>query len=520
MKIKKVIAVIAGIAVALSAAVGGVYGYKSYQDKKLVAEVQPVSSLNWGYWGDTETSYGTVTNDSSQEIYLDDSRMIKEVYVEKGDEVQKGDPLLAYDTAELQIEIERKKLDISTIENNIERQKYKYEMLKTQTPVKKDPPKLNEEQLAWYQHMDEENRLTETDKNDGRIYNYLTAASIPYNVTTNAAGELVYPAGTAEEPYIYYVNQNAYAYGGFFNAIRPTAEGGSGKHVRVIVCKKDADGKMVLDTDEATGRQTPVADDTVSPNTVELNGSDFPADYDESRMWYLFSGKEYIPTSLADEYMQAYEDFMADWEVPKGYTSEELYQEAADIEEKLKTLDIQRRQEQLALESMEKSATDGVVYAEVDGVVKTVGDPDEKPEQGQAFLVVTGDDGLYVKGPEQSVPLLLPQEEAADQRRRKQQQMDETGTSAGKFYKFPPQSQYIAHSFTPTSGNILKRSHTEPLPARWQASFSSSCNSKNPARHRRQAEPAPSRYQFQKACMCPHPPHREAESSASTPLSS
>ena len=42
--------------------------------------------------------------------------------------------------------------------------------------------------------------------------------------------------------------------------------------------------------------------------------------------------------------MQAYEDFMADWEVPKGYTSEELYQEAADIEEKLKTLDIQRRQ--------------------------------------------------------------------------------------------------------------------------------------------------------------------------------
>ena len=163
--------------------------------------------------------------------------------------------------------------------------------------------------------MDEENRLTETDKNDSRIYNYLTAASIPYNVTTNAAGELVYPAGTAEEPYIYYVNQNAYAYGGFFNAIRPTAEGGSGKHVRVIVCKKDADGKMVLDTDEATGRQTPVADDTVSPNTVELNGSDFPADYDESRMWYLFSGKEYIPTSLADEYMQAYEDFMADWEV-------------------------------------------------------------------------------------------------------------------------------------------------------------------------------------------------------------
>lgn len=65
------------------------------------------------------------------------------------------------------------------------------------------------------------------------------------------AGELVYPAGTAEEPYIYYVNRMP-TRGRFFKPFRPTAREGSGKHVRVIVCKKDADGKMVLDTDEAT----------------------------------------------------------------------------------------------------------------------------------------------------------------------------------------------------------------------------------------------------------------------------
>ena len=60
MKIKKVIAVIAGIAVTLSAAVGGVYGYKSYQDKKLIAEVQPVSNLNWGYWGQVTAPSRTI----------------------------------------------------------------------------------------------------------------------------------------------------------------------------------------------------------------------------------------------------------------------------------------------------------------------------------------------------------------------------------------------------------------------------------------------------------------------------
>ena len=75
----------------------------------------PDAAGAWGTGETRKTSYGTVTNDSSQEIYLDDSRMIKEVYVEKGDEVQKGDPLLAYDTAELQIEWQN---DISTIESS------------------------------------------------------------------------------------------------------------------------------------------------------------------------------------------------------------------------------------------------------------------------------------------------------------------------------------------------------------------------------------------------------------------
>ncbi len=61
MKIKKVIAVIAGIAVTLSAAVGGVYGYKSYHGQKACRGSAAGFQPQLGYWGDTETSYGTVT---------------------------------------------------------------------------------------------------------------------------------------------------------------------------------------------------------------------------------------------------------------------------------------------------------------------------------------------------------------------------------------------------------------------------------------------------------------------------
>lgn len=399
MRIKRVIAAVVGSAVAVGAVAGGIYGYKAYQDQKLVAEVQPVSNINMGYFGDSATSYGMVTNDSSQEIYLDSSKSAKQVFVKEGDTVKVGDPLMEYDMAEVQIDIERKKIELNTIENNLAMATHKLDSLKNAKPVDKTPPKINTEELKKYEEQDKINQsIPETDEKDVNIYNFLTATSIPYNVTRNEqTGELVYPAGTAEDPYIYYCNANAYAYGSFFNEIRPKEDGTPGKHVVFYVCKKDADGKMLMEPD-AEGKPKPVIDTDLADHTAQLNGNSIPADYDESRMWYLFTGKEYIPTSLADQYMEEFMEHATDWEPPKGYTKEELVKEITETEKQIKSLDIQRRQQQLKLESLEQTASDGIVYAKVDGIVKTVGDPQEFQQNGTAFLVVTGDEGLYVSG--------------------------------------------------------------------------------------------------------------------------
>ena len=399
MRIKRVIAAVVGSAVAVGAVAGGIYGYKAYQDQKLVAEVQPVSNINMGYFGDSATSYGMVTNDSSQEIYLDSSKSAKQVFVKEGDTVKVGDPLMEYDMAEVQIDIERKKIELNTIENNLAMATHKLDSLKNAKPVDKTPPKINTEELKKYEEQDKINQsIPETDEKDVNIYNFLTATSIPYNVTRNEqTGELVYPAGTAEDPYIYYCNANAYAYGSFFNEIRPKEDGTPGKHVVFYICKKDADGKMLMEPD-AEGKPKPVIDTDLADHTAQLNGNSIPADYDESRMWYLFTGKEYIPTSLADQYMEEFMEHATDWEPPKGYTKEELVKEITETEKQIKSLDIQRRQQQLKLESLEQTASDGIVYAKVDGIVKTVGDPQEFQQNGTAFLVVTGDEGLYVSG--------------------------------------------------------------------------------------------------------------------------
>ncbi len=390
---KKIIAIAIGIVATLGIIGGAIFGYRAYVANTREVEVQPVSYINWGYWGDTETSYGMVTNDSAQEIYLTDSMKIQEIYVQQGDIVQVGDPLIAYDTSELQINIERKKLDINTIENDIVQATHKLNALKNSKPVDKNPPQMDEdkyEELAGQDSVN--NAITEKDAKDSRIYNYLTEDAIPFNATVNG-GVINYPQGTQGDPYIYCVNKNAYAYGSFFNSIRPTATDADGIYVCIIVPQKNIDGTVVIN---GTGK--PVADTSVTPNTKNFNGEFIPMEYDADKMWYVFTGSERKPSDLAGEYRDEVLSGLEDWIAPEGYTQNELVEEIAATEKQLKDLDISRRKQLLELESMQKTASDGILYAEVAGEVKTLGNPDNPPQDGTAFLVVAGNDGLYVSG--------------------------------------------------------------------------------------------------------------------------
>ena len=408
MKGKKVIAVVLALAITGGAVCGGVYAYKNYQDEKLVAEVQPVSYINMGYWGDQETSYGMVTNDSSQEIYLENDSKVEQVYVTQGDEVKAGDPLLKYDTSEVELEIKRKKLDISTTENAVSKAQRALEELKQTKPVDKTRPRSSE--TDYYekrkQELEKKVSLPETDEKDSRIYNYITVSSVPYNKKE--------ADGSEENPYIYYVNKGAYAYGSFFNSLRPSGDGEEGKCAVFIICKKDSAGKMVMEysameeTTETTEgvenivyeSQTPAPDDSVSPNIKRVNGSSLTR-YDDDSMWYIFSGEE-VDTSLQD-LLDSIEDEEEEdeWVEPEGYTETELAEAIAEKEREIKELDIKLRKERLELEAMENTASDGVVYAKIDGTVKYVRDTSDsgsEENEGSAFIELLGSGGLYVSG--------------------------------------------------------------------------------------------------------------------------
>lgn len=109
-------------------------------------EVYPVSQLNGADWINysNDSVYGTVVSDVSQQVYVPEDKVIKDVYVTQGDEVKIGDKLLSYDTTLLELDLELQELTVQEIELEIESAEADLKKLRNTTPVEKSADEENE----------------------------------------------------------------------------------------------------------------------------------------------------------------------------------------------------------------------------------------------------------------------------------------------------------------------------------------------------------------------------------------
>ena len=106
---KVVISVSAGVA-AVAIVAGIVFGFRGRGEP---VGVYPFSMVGMTeFWGDNQESYGPVTTDRIQTVFLSDTQTITKVLVKEGDQVKKGDVLMTYDTALSELQLERKRLDV------------------------------------------------------------------------------------------------------------------------------------------------------------------------------------------------------------------------------------------------------------------------------------------------------------------------------------------------------------------------------------------------------------------------
>ena len=111
-KLRNRILIISITLVVVTAALLGTWFFIQYRNDQKTVEVMPVSYLSTSYWGDQATSSGTILSDYMQEIFPTSDKVISEVFVSEGQEVHIGDPLLQYDKAKLELDVEAKELAV------------------------------------------------------------------------------------------------------------------------------------------------------------------------------------------------------------------------------------------------------------------------------------------------------------------------------------------------------------------------------------------------------------------------
>ncbi len=79
-----------------------------------------------------------------------------------------------------------------------------------------------------------------------------------------------------------------------------------------------------------------------------------------------------------------------------GYTAEELAEAIKEQEKSIKETELQIREAELGIKEYEKILDGRIVYAMMDGIVKSAGTTEES--SGDAFMTITGKAGLYVQG--------------------------------------------------------------------------------------------------------------------------
>lgn len=82
----------------------------------------------------------------------------------------------------------------------------------------------------------------------------------------------------------------------------------------------------------------------------------------------------------------------------KTYTADELKDAIKEQTRSVADVDLQKRIAQADLKELQSELEDGVVYAKKDGIVTTVGDPANPPQDGTPFLQLSGASGLYISG--------------------------------------------------------------------------------------------------------------------------
>lgn len=361
------------------------------------------------YWGDTSNTSGMVTTDKLQKIYISQSQTVKKVWVKEGDSVKKGTALVSYDSTLTQATVERAKIDYDRQAENLEVMKNGLELLKKA----KNKETLEAERNGLQSKLDK--LIEDADKAAG----YKDPVT-PGFVTVE--GNL----GNTKDKPLYYI------YTGTLTLDQTTLEtllaekteayivafkregdiaGGAiteswGLHLKLVNAAPDPTPSGETGGNTSSGEDTGSGQTTVTVLTNEGNGSDNndkPAAAEKKISLELLNGMPDYPEKTREYNTKEIQDLQKkiaqiDELLESSMTQLEINKAILEKAQAVKEQEVNLKVAKLKLDKKLAELGDGNVYAEFDGTVKAVRDPDAAYNNSEAVVELSGGGGYYVTG--------------------------------------------------------------------------------------------------------------------------
>lgn len=461
-KLKKFFVVLLVLLLIGGAAAGGAYAYQSYQKENTQTQVFYVSNLSYGYSSDAMTSAGYVTNDYEQSVYLEDKSVVEVkveegTKVKIGDPLL----VLDTTEEQLQIDMKNLELqkvenDIKIAEKDITELKKRIPGSSTTTnnqsqgngtsgsgtngtsgsgtngtngsgtsgtsgsgtngssgsgsSTKGSSLSSNSAKgISAISSTDDFHLanakgasttttsagssviIMEVEQRDGDAYNYIDKNAEPYE-----------GKGTPEKPYRFLCTQECYVLGSYLNQLVKNEQvaafeiwsGNSVDEGTLLSCwtvngtersTVTEDSKWKVATQQQITTEVAAEDEDDDSDTDDDDDSDNSGSSGNSGSGSSSSNSSGAGSSQDDD-----DD--------DGKTVDELKKDLAEKESDLKELQIDKKSAELELEKLQKAKDQATILATINGVVTTIGDVENPPTDGSAFMEISGAEGLYIKG--------------------------------------------------------------------------------------------------------------------------
>lgn len=351
------------------------------------------------YWGDTSNTSGMVTTDKLQKIYISQSQTVKKVWVKEGDSVKKGTVLVSYDSTLTQATVERAKIDYDRQTENLEVMKNELELLKKA----KNKETLQAELTGYQKQRDD---IIKNIYNDKGLDKTITSTDLLPPTDPNTV-----PNGTEKAPYYYqWISKKPLTQEDLIGMF--TSKGKSGDDPLYVVLVYRTDDKVgglvercwglkltaITETESTEPDPGVTVTDPNEPSTpttkktivsVSMEPADL-ADYQDGALDY---GDKKEEISKLDKKIAQIQELL-----DTSMTQLDLNKAILEKAQAVKEQEVNLKVAKLKLDKKLAELGDGNVYAEFDGTVKTVRDPDEAYNNSEAVVELSGGGGYYVTG--------------------------------------------------------------------------------------------------------------------------